>query len=143
MIAPAKVMETERLLAVGKLSQRKIAALVGVSRATVSAIAAGTRPDYEARRLARLDEERPPAHGEIGHGAPVVDIESHTGHGRTLPQHPHIAHHDQVRRVAHLRQRQHARRQLRTDAGGIAHRQSDHGPGRRLAHEVLPVVVDL
>ncbi len=59
MIAQAKVKETERLLAVGNLSQRRIAALVGVSRATVASIASGNRPDYEARMMARLEDNRP------------------------------------------------------------------------------------
>jgi transcriptional regulator with XRE-family HTH domain len=59
MLAAAKVHETERLLEEGKLSQRKIAKLLGVSRATVSAIAAGKRPDYEARRRERADEYEP------------------------------------------------------------------------------------
>jgi len=45
MIAPPIVQEIKRLLAGGKLSQRKIARLAGVSRGTVGAIAAGKRPD--------------------------------------------------------------------------------------------------
>lgn len=59
MIGMAKVKEAERLLAVGNLSQRRIAAMVGVSRATVASIASGTRPDYEARLLARLEDNQP------------------------------------------------------------------------------------
>ncbi len=59
MIALALVKETERLLAEGSLSQRKIAATVGISRATVSAIASGKRRDYEARLLARAGEFEP------------------------------------------------------------------------------------
>jgi hypothetical protein len=59
MLAMAKVKEVERLLLEGRLSQRKIAAIVGISRATVSAIAAGRRPDYEARLAARASELEP------------------------------------------------------------------------------------
>jgi transcriptional regulator with XRE-family HTH domain len=59
MLAMAKVKEVERLLLEGQCSQRKIAAFVGVSRATVSAIASGRRPDYEARLAARASELEP------------------------------------------------------------------------------------
>jgi transcriptional regulator with XRE-family HTH domain len=59
MLAIGKVKEIERLLAEGGLSQRKIAATVGCSRALISAIARGARPDYEARRLARLTKSEP------------------------------------------------------------------------------------
>jgi transcriptional regulator with XRE-family HTH domain len=59
MLALAKVKEVRRLLVEGKLSQRKIAEAIGVSRATVSAIASGKRPDYEARMRARLEEFEP------------------------------------------------------------------------------------
>jgi transcriptional regulator with XRE-family HTH domain len=59
MLASGKVKEVERLLAEGGLSYRKIAKTIGVSRATVSAIARGARPDYEARRLLRLPENEP------------------------------------------------------------------------------------
>lgn len=54
MIAIAKFQETRRLLALGNLSQRRIAAIVGVSRATVSAIAKGT---YRLRDQRRNREE--------------------------------------------------------------------------------------
>lgn len=58
MLAIGKVKEVERLLAEGRLSQRKIARAVGVSRGVVSIIASGKRPDYEARRLRnRVDQE--------------------------------------------------------------------------------------
>ncbi len=57
MIAPAKVLEVERLLADGQLSQRSIAKLVRVSRATVAGIADGTRPDYAARQTLKDREE--------------------------------------------------------------------------------------
>ena len=59
MLALGKVKDIERLLAEGGLSQRKIAATLGVSRAAISAIASGTRPDYEARLRARLPENEP------------------------------------------------------------------------------------
>lgn len=59
MLEMCKVKEAERLLAEGRLSQRKIARAVGISRATVSAIASGRRPDYQARRLARASELEP------------------------------------------------------------------------------------
>ena len=56
MIAPAKVKEIEDLIAEGRLSQRKIARLTGISRATIGAIAAGRRPDYDERhRLRQLE----------------------------------------------------------------------------------------
>lgn len=50
MIAASVVEEIRRLLVEGKLSQRKIARLTGISRGTVGAIAAGRRPDYESLR---------------------------------------------------------------------------------------------
>src|SRR6185295_17430531 len=53
MIEDAKVKEAERLLAEGKLSQRAIARQVGISRASISAIANGTRPDYDELRRQR------------------------------------------------------------------------------------------
>jgi transcriptional regulator with XRE-family HTH domain len=56
MIAPSVVQEIRRLLAEGKLSQRKIAKTTGISRGTVGAIAAGKRPDYESLRRAANDE---------------------------------------------------------------------------------------
>ncbi len=65
MIAAAKVQEVERLLAENRWSQRMVAKMSGVSRAVVGAIAAGKRPDYEARRLARDDEDHTPT-GPVG-----------------------------------------------------------------------------
>jgi len=50
MIAPAVVREIRGFLLVGILSQRKIAARVGVSRGTVNTIAQGRRPDYPLQR---------------------------------------------------------------------------------------------
>ena len=56
MIARAKVKDIEDLVVEGRLSQRKIARLTGISRATVGAIAAGKRPDYDDRhRLRQLE----------------------------------------------------------------------------------------
>jgi hypothetical protein len=49
MIPPALVVEVKRLLAVPGLSQRKVATITGVSRASVGAIAAGRRPEYPPR----------------------------------------------------------------------------------------------
>ena len=58
MIALDIVLDIKQKLATGKLSQRQIAKLTGISRATISAIARGRRPDYEPR--VRDDEpERP------------------------------------------------------------------------------------
>lgn len=59
MLAIGKVQEIKRLLAEGKLSQRKIAKAVGVGRSTVSDIASGRRPDYESMRDQRLAEFEP------------------------------------------------------------------------------------
>jgi transcriptional regulator with XRE-family HTH domain len=61
MIAPSVVQEIRRLLTEGKLSQRKIARLTGISRGTVGAIAAGRRPDYQPLRSAAEDEFAEPA----------------------------------------------------------------------------------
>ena len=43
MLSPDRIEQIERLLAEGKLSQRKIAKLTGVSRGTVGAVASGKR----------------------------------------------------------------------------------------------------
>lgn len=59
MIAPSIVAEIKRLLAEGKWSGRKIARMLGVSRGSVSAIANGKRPDYEARRTDGEEEAEP------------------------------------------------------------------------------------
>lgn len=60
MLGLAAVKAVERLLAEGKLSHRKIARAARVSRASVDAIAAGKRPDYDALRIARgAGDERP------------------------------------------------------------------------------------
>lgn len=56
MIAPGVVDEIHRLLAEGRLSQRKIARAVGVSRGTVGAIARGQRPERRPRARQRADE---------------------------------------------------------------------------------------
>ena len=49
MIQHSVVEEVKRLLSEGKLSQRKIAKHIGISRATVGAIASGRRPAYQQR----------------------------------------------------------------------------------------------
>ncbi len=59
MITPQVADEVRRLLADGKLSNRKIAGLTGVSRGTVAAIADGKRSDYEALQRARRETELP------------------------------------------------------------------------------------
>jgi hypothetical protein len=56
MLEPSKIHEAKRLLAEDKFSYRHIAKVVGMSRASVGAIASGKRPDYEARRLERQGE---------------------------------------------------------------------------------------
>jgi transcriptional regulator with XRE-family HTH domain len=61
MIAPTLITEVRRLLAEGKLSQRKIAQVTGVSRGTVGAVAAGKRPDYETLRGLYDEAEGEPA----------------------------------------------------------------------------------
>lgn len=57
MIEPSKVAVIERLLVDPALSQRQIAKMVGVSRATVAGIANGTRPDYASRTARNFLEE--------------------------------------------------------------------------------------
>jgi transcriptional regulator with XRE-family HTH domain len=64
MLASGRIKEVERLLAEGGLSYRKIAKAIGVSRATVSAIARGTRPNYAARIRLRPPKNEPL--GEVG-----------------------------------------------------------------------------
>lgn len=49
MIPRGMVDEIRRMLAGGAHSQRQIARMTGVSRATVGAIASGVRPDYPLR----------------------------------------------------------------------------------------------
>jgi hypothetical protein len=61
MIGAAVVREVRDLLAEGKLSQRKIAQQVGVSRGTVNAIARGKRPEYAAAPLEPGVDFRPPS----------------------------------------------------------------------------------
>ena len=56
MISEATVRQIKRLLE-REMTQRKISSEVGVSRGTVSAIANGRRPDYEALRRAREEEK--------------------------------------------------------------------------------------
>lgn len=59
MVASSIVEEVRRLLAEGRLSQRKIARAVGISRGTVAGIASGQRPDYTALRARREDPLEP------------------------------------------------------------------------------------
>ena len=60
MISNEMVEEVRRLLAEDKLSHRKIARLLRISRGTVGAIAMGRRPDYEALRANADDVSLPP-----------------------------------------------------------------------------------
>lgn len=59
MLSEVKIEEARRLLVEGKLSQRKIAQEIGISRSTLAGIASGRRPDYEALRQARGLAEQP------------------------------------------------------------------------------------
>ena len=61
MIATTVVDEIRRLLGQGRLSQRKIASRIGVSRGTVNAIALGKRADSPARWRPEDDGFTPPA----------------------------------------------------------------------------------
>lgn len=61
MIASGIVGEIRCLLDRGEMSQRNIAIQMGVSRGTVSSIARGKRPDYEARRRQRGEDFTPPS----------------------------------------------------------------------------------
>jgi transposase InsO family protein len=73
MIDPALVETVRGLLAGGKLSQRKIAKLTGVSRGTVGAIANGTRRDYPPRQPAEDELLRPTGPPQYcGHCGAVV-----------------------------------------------------------------------
>lgn len=56
MIPPPVVKEVRRLLAEGRLSQRAVAKVAGVSRGSVALIAQGRRPDYATRQR---DDDRP------------------------------------------------------------------------------------
>ncbi|MBU4270367.1 MAG: hypothetical protein KKE86_06865 [Planctomycetes bacterium] len=60
MIATMVVDEIRRMLREGRLSQRKIAVRLSVSRGTVNAVARGKRPDYSARRRREDDDFIPP-----------------------------------------------------------------------------------
>ncbi len=63
MLRQTQVDEVRRLLASG-LSQRKVALLTQVSRATVGAIASGRRPDYPPR-LSEPVDDGPLPRGEL------------------------------------------------------------------------------
>lgn len=60
MISQGMVDEIRRLLADQTLSQRRIARMTGISRATVGAIASGSRPDYPIRSTADDELFAPP-----------------------------------------------------------------------------------
>lgn len=59
MIAPSVIDSIRELLAEGRLSQRKIAKSLGVSRGVVASVADGRRPDYEALRRRREENRQP------------------------------------------------------------------------------------
>jgi hypothetical protein len=59
MIATPVIECIEKLLAEGKLSQRKIAKKVGVSRGVVASVASGRRPDYEQLQHKRRQGQEP------------------------------------------------------------------------------------
>ena len=62
MFAGERVKEVERLLAVGKLSNRQIASITGVTRTIVGRIADGThRPQSRRERAPSVDEPLGPA----------------------------------------------------------------------------------
>ena len=63
MIAPKVVDEVRRLLAEGKLGQRKIAKRMRISRGTVGAIATGRRPDCESPGKTRPRDGSPEVAG--------------------------------------------------------------------------------
>jgi|GEM_PF-1865450 len=63
MLPQSKIEEVEKLLAEGKLSQRKISLLTGVCRSIVSQVASGERPDYA--NLPEPDSESLAPSGEI------------------------------------------------------------------------------
>jgi hypothetical protein len=60
MVPLDKVDRIRRLLAEGRLSQRQIAPLVGVSRGVVVRIASGKRPDYAELQRARSRDDLDP-----------------------------------------------------------------------------------
>jgi Winged helix-turn-helix DNA-binding len=59
MLAEARVEQVAELLSEGRLSQRAIARLTGISRGTVGAIASGTRPRHLRPKFADDDLFRP------------------------------------------------------------------------------------
>ncbi|MDD4888291.1 MAG: hypothetical protein PHU85_00030 [Phycisphaerae bacterium] len=77
MIPQSVVDEIRRLLGEGRLSQRKIAREVGVSRGSVGGIASGKRPDYADRERRRSEEALAP-------GGPFVRCDG-CGHSVQLP----------------------------------------------------------
>jgi len=61
VLPESTIDEVKRLLAEGRLSQRKIALQTGVSRGTVGAIAGGRRREQPAKPAAFEDEVAPPS----------------------------------------------------------------------------------
>jgi DNA-binding XRE family transcriptional regulator len=59
MLSTDRIQEVRRLLAQAELSQRTIARMTGVSRATIGAVASGRRPDYQPRVRTDEDDDRP------------------------------------------------------------------------------------
>jgi hypothetical protein len=65
VIRPDTADEIRRLLAEGKLSHRAIARKFGVSRGTVTTLAAAPQPDYEWLRRRREAEQAPIVFGPV------------------------------------------------------------------------------
>jgi IS30 family transposase len=61
MIAATVIDEIYRMLAERRLSQRKIAERLGVSRGTVNAVARGRRQNYRVHRQPRESGFQPPS----------------------------------------------------------------------------------
>jgi len=59
MLSADRIQEVRQLLAQPELSQRTIARMTGVSRATIGAVASGRRPDYQPRVRADEEDDRP------------------------------------------------------------------------------------
>ncbi len=59
MIATAVIDEIRKLLAEGRMSQRRIAKKMGVSRGAVAGVANGQRPDYDELRRRREENQEP------------------------------------------------------------------------------------
>lgn len=59
MLPVDRIQEVRRLLSQPELSQRTIARMTGVSRATIGAVASGRRPDYQPRPRSDEEDDRP------------------------------------------------------------------------------------